>query len=75
MTRLLVAWGCVLAAMNCCFYLAIDRLPLSTVAAIEFLPVVLLAAIGARTPRNAVALALAAPGRPAADRRASAVPG
>ena len=48
--------------MNCCFYLAIDRLPLSTVAAIEFLPVVLLAAIGARTPRNAVALALAAPG-------------
>jgi inner membrane transporter RhtA len=61
-SRLLVAWGCVLAAMNCCFYLAIDRLPLSTVAAIEFLPVVLLAAIGARTPRNAVALALAAPG-------------
>jgi inner membrane transporter RhtA len=61
-SRLLVAWGCVLAAMNCCFYLAIDRLPLGTVAAIEFLPVVLLAAIGARTPRNAVALALAAPG-------------
>jgi inner membrane transporter RhtA len=48
--------------MNCCFYLAIDRLPLSTVAAIEFLPVVLLAAIGARTPRNGLALALAAPG-------------
>ena len=61
-TRLLLAWGCVLATMNCCFYLAIDRLPLSTVAAIEFLPVVLLAAIGARTPRNGVALALAAPG-------------
>ena len=33
---LLVAWGAVLAAMNCCFYLAIDRLPLGTVAAIEF---------------------------------------
>ena len=61
-SRLLVAWGCVLAAMNCCFYLAIDRLPLGTVAAIEFLPVVLLAAIGARTPRNAAALVLAAPG-------------
>src|SRR5829696_3495544 len=60
--RRLVAWGCVLAAMNCCFYLAIDRLPLSTVAAIEFLPVVLLAAIGARTPRNAAALLLAVPG-------------
>jgi inner membrane transporter RhtA len=61
---LLVAWGCVLAAMNCCFYLAIDRLPLGTVAAIEFLPVVALAALGARTPRNALALALAAPGVP-----------
>jgi inner membrane transporter RhtA len=62
--RLLVAWGVVLAAMNCCFYLAIDRLPLGTVAAIEFLPVVALAALGARTPRNALALALAAPGVP-----------
>jgi inner membrane transporter RhtA len=60
--RLLIAWGAVLAAMNCCFYIAIDRLPLGTVAAIEFLPVVLLAALGARTPRNALALALAVPG-------------
>jgi inner membrane transporter RhtA len=58
----LVAWGGVLALMNCCFYLAIDRLPLATVAAIEFLPVVALAALGARTPRNAAALALAVPG-------------
>jgi inner membrane transporter RhtA len=48
--------------MNCCFYVAIDRLPLGTVAAIEFLPVILLAALGARTPRNAAALALAVPG-------------
>ena len=48
--------------MNCCFYLAIDRLPLGTVAAIEFLPVIVLAALGARTPRNAAALALAVPG-------------
>jgi inner membrane transporter RhtA len=48
--------------MNCCFYEAIDRLPLATVAAIEFLPVVALAALGARTRRNAAALALAAPG-------------
>src|ERR1700704_5360786 len=55
----LVAWGAVLAVMNCCFYEAIARLPLGTVAAIEFLPVVALAAIGTRTPRNAVALALA----------------
>ena len=60
--RLLVAWGVVLAVMNCCFYLAIDRLPLGTVAAIEFLPVIVLAAFGARTARNAAALALAVPG-------------
>jgi inner membrane transporter RhtA len=60
--RLLIAWGAVLAVMNCCFYEAIDRLPLGTVAAIEFLPVIMLAAIGARTARNVVALALAVPG-------------
>jgi inner membrane transporter RhtA len=61
-TPTLLAWGAVLAVMNCCFYLAIDRLPLATVAAIEFLPVIALAALGARTPRNAIALALAVPG-------------
>jgi inner membrane transporter RhtA len=60
--RLLIAWGSVLALMNACFYTAIDRLPLATVAAIEFLPVIALAALGARTPRNAAALALAVPG-------------
>jgi inner membrane transporter RhtA len=59
---LLIAWGAVLAVMNCCFYLAIDRLPLGTVAAIEFLPVIVLAALGARTPRNVAALLLAVPG-------------
>ena len=60
--RLLVGWGAVLAAMNCCFYEAIARLPLGTVAAIEFLPVIVLAAVGVRTPRNAFALALAVAG-------------
>src|SRR6185312_11950856 len=60
--RLLLTWGLVLAVMNCCFYLAIDRLPLGTVAAIEFLPVIVLAALGARTPRNIAALVLAVPG-------------
>src|SRR6476646_6219848 len=59
---LVVAWGTVLALMNACFYTAIDRLPLATVAAIEFLPVIALAALGARTARNACALALAVPG-------------
>jgi inner membrane transporter RhtA len=60
--RRLVAWGAVLAVMNACFYLAIDRLPLGTVAAIEFLPVIALAALGARTPRNGAALLLAVAG-------------
>ena len=60
--RLLAAWGAVLAVMNCCFYLAIDRLPLGTVAAIEFLPVIVLAALGARSARNGLALLLAVPG-------------
>ncbi len=58
----LIAWGAVLAVMNACFYLAIDRLPLGTVAAIEFLPVIALAALGTRTARNAAALALAVGG-------------
>jgi inner membrane transporter RhtA len=60
--RLVLGWGAVLAAMNCCFYVAIDRLPLGTVAAIEFLPVIVLAAVGARTFRNLGALLLAVPG-------------
>jgi inner membrane transporter RhtA len=54
----LVGLGAVLAAMNSVFYLAVDRLPLSTVGAVEFLGTVLLAALGARTRRNAAALAL-----------------
>jgi inner membrane transporter RhtA len=60
--RDVLLWGVVLAAMNCCFYLAIDRLPLGTVAAIEFLPVIGLAALGARSARNAAALVLAVGG-------------
>jgi inner membrane transporter RhtA len=59
---LLLAWGAVLAVMNCCFYEAISRLPLGTVAAIEFLPVIVLAALGARTARNGIALLAAVPG-------------
>jgi inner membrane transporter RhtA len=60
--RLLLIWGALLALMNSVFYLAIDRLPLGTVAAIEFLPVIVLAALGTRTLRNVAALALAVPG-------------
>ena len=59
---LVCSFGVVLAVMNACFYLAIDRLPLGTVAAIEFLPVIALAALGVRSYRNLVALALAVAG-------------
>lgn len=58
----LLALGLVLAVMNSAFYLAVDRLPLSTVGAIEFLGTVILAAAGARTRRNAGALVLTAAG-------------
>jgi len=56
--RTLLGLGVVLAVMNSAFYLAVARLPLSTVGAIEFGGTVILAAAGARTPRNAGALAL-----------------
>jgi inner membrane transporter RhtA len=62
-TVLLVAGlGVVLAVMNSCFYEAIARLPLGTVSAIEFLPVIVLAAVGVRSLRNGFALALAVAG-------------
>ncbi|HUB04065.1 MAG TPA: EamA family transporter [Solirubrobacteraceae bacterium] len=60
--RLAVALGAVLAVMNSCFYEAIARLPLGTVSAIEFLPVIVLAALGVRSVRNGAALALAVAG-------------
>jgi inner membrane transporter RhtA len=60
--RLLLALGLTLAAMNCVFYLAIDRLPLATVGAIEFLGPIALAAVGLRGLRNLGALALAIAG-------------
>jgi inner membrane transporter RhtA len=60
--RTIVALGVVLAAMNSLFYLAVDRLPLSTVGAIEFLGTIVLAAYGVRTKRNVLALALAVGG-------------
>jgi inner membrane transporter RhtA len=59
---LLAGWAAVLAVMNCCFYLALDRLPLGTVAAIEFLPVIALAALAARNTRNILALVCAVAG-------------
>jgi inner membrane transporter RhtA len=60
--RVVLALGVVLAAMNVTFYLALARLPLATVGAIEFLGPIALAAAGMRGARNTVALALAAVG-------------
>jgi inner membrane transporter RhtA len=60
--RIVLALGFVLAAMNVCFYFAIDRLPLATVGTIEFLGPIALAAFGVRTIRNLVALLLACGG-------------
>lgn len=58
---LLLAFGACLAVMNCSFYLALDRLPISLVA-IEFVGTIGVAAIGLRSPRNLAALAVAVAG-------------
>lgn len=60
--RLVGAFGMALALMNLTFYLAIDRLPLGTAVAIEFCGPIAVAALGSRTRRDAVALALATGG-------------
>jgi inner membrane transporter RhtA len=56
---LLLAFGACLAVMNCSFYLALDRLPISLVAAIEFVGTIGVALIGLRSLRNLAALAVA----------------
>jgi inner membrane transporter RhtA len=56
---LLVGLGVCLAVMNTAFYLALDRLPMSLVAAMEFVGTIGVALYGLRTRRNAVALVLA----------------
>lgn len=48
--------------MNCSFYLALDRLPISLVAAIEFVGTIAVALVGLRSPRNLAALAIAVTG-------------
>jgi inner membrane transporter RhtA len=60
--RIVIALGFVLAIMNVCFYVAINRLPLGTVGTIEFLGPIALAALGVRTIRNLAALLLACGG-------------
>jgi inner membrane transporter RhtA len=59
---LLIALGATLAAMNTAFYLALDVLPMSLVAAIEFVGAIGVALWGLRTPRNLAALVIAVAG-------------
>jgi inner membrane transporter RhtA len=56
---LLLGLGICLAVMNTSFYLALDRLPMSLVAAIEFVGTIGVALYGLRTARNLAALGLA----------------
>jgi inner membrane transporter RhtA len=60
--QLIVALGFTLALMNSVFYLAIARMPLATVAAIEFVATIVIALIGTRTFRNAGSLVVAVTG-------------
>jgi inner membrane transporter RhtA len=55
-------FGLATAAMNLCFYLAIDRLPLGKSVVMEFIGPIAVAAWFTRTRRNTVALVLAATG-------------
>ena len=54
----LLAMGVCLAVMNTSFYLALDRLPMSLVAAMEFVATISLALAGTRSLRNLAALIL-----------------
>ena len=56
---LLFGLGICLAVMNTSFYLALDRLPMSLVAAMEFIGTIGVALFGLRTRRNLIALCLA----------------
>lgn len=60
--RTVLTWGALLALMNASFYLAIDQLPLGTVAAIEFAGPILLTVVALRSIRNLAALVLAIAG-------------
>ncbi|MGB3390115.1 MAG: EamA family transporter [Pseudaminobacter sp.] len=59
---LLLALGVCLAVMNISFYLALERLPMSLVAAMEFAGTIGVALYGVRTARNGIALFLAVAG-------------
>ncbi|NMM16225.1 MAG: EamA family transporter, partial [Cellulomonas sp.] len=60
--RAIARFGLVLAGMNVAFYIAIDRLPLGTAVAIEFLGPVAVVAVTGRGWRERVAIVPAAVG-------------
>ena len=55
-------FGIALAAMNCCFYMALSKLPISVVVAIELSGTITVALYGLKTVRNYGALLLAVAG-------------
>jgi inner membrane transporter RhtA len=57
----LVAYGLVIATMNCCFYLAIERVPLGVCVALEMVGPIAIAIASSRRRRDAAAVALAVP--------------
>jgi inner membrane transporter RhtA len=57
----LAGYGLVIAGMNICFYLAIERVPLGVAVALEMVGPIAVAIIGSRRPRDLAAAALAAP--------------
>ena len=64
----LLALGGCLAVMNSTFYLALDRLPMALVAAIEFVGTIGIALWGLQTERNYLALVFGTCRRDTTDR-------
>jgi inner membrane transporter RhtA len=60
--RVALVFGVATIVMNCCFYVAIDRIPIGTAVAIEFLGPIAVAVTGLRSRRNLVSLGLMALG-------------